>query len=94
MTSTQIHKETWTQRHTLFSVLGNVFTTKKGMGFCIDPLDRERNYGENRERLRGSERGQYLCLLVVGAQGVGGKRCICGGVKHKISFCWLACYGM
>lgn len=43
------------------------------MGFCIDPQDRERNYCENRERLRRSERGQYLCTyhLEMGAQGVG-----------------------
>lgn len=60
----------------MFSILGNIFTTKKGMGFCIDPQDREQNYCENRERLRKSERGQYLCTyyLVVGAQGGRGKR--------------------
>lgn len=62
------------------------------MGFCIDPQDRERNYCENRERLRGSERGQYLFTyhLVVGAQGVRGKRytqSICAGIKTtKLAF--------
>lgn len=68
------------------------------MGFCIDPQDREQNYCENRERLRKSERGQYLCTyyLVVGAQGGKGKRhkySICAGVKHKIRFCTSVCNG-
>lgn len=31
------------------------------MGFCIDPQDRERNYGKNRERLK-----ELVCVCVFG----------------------------
>lgn len=47
------------------------------MGFCIDPQDRERNYGKNRERLKELVR-VCVCLGVdVGEQQVCECLCVC-----------------
>lgn len=46
---------------------------QKRMGFCIDPRDRERNYGGNRQRRRGSERGEVFVFICGGCTGCQGQ---------------------
>lgn len=57
------------------------------MGFCIDPQDRERNYGgEQRGAKEGLKEGRRQCVFVAGArrgESWGRVVCMARGQKTK-----------